>query len=456
MADAIVSHNSVSVTVESSQVGAPDDGLSGIVNGLRLSIPFWLIFALALWLAGCGGSSPAATNNVESTQPPGGCAAEPGSGGCTATGQQTCPPNNTGTWPNCTPIPPAQLICAVGGDPDNNGCTCPQGTTAQGTPPLCEPPAPPPPVCAVGGDPDNNGCTCPVGTSAVGSPPLCLVPACPSNTYGTEPNCLPIPSCSLIVGGYWGGPATGCVCPASDTGTYPTCAASAPPPSCSNGDIDPPACVTPPPVVGCPAGEVKSGPACLPALAPGVVPTVTIVSLTAGPSSLQDYGTGSPATCTQVDCASISVVTSDPVGNQYVTCTGPASVGPFPPAQDGTSVSVTVICLDAYGIAYGISPVSATVLIPIIPPPPAPADILACIASTDSGGNPDSLCTYTSAVQGDACYIWDLSATSGAYALTGSGQGQSQGTVQGPQLFGPTVFALECTLSAGAQVTVTP
>ena len=53
---------------------------------------------------------------------------------------------------------------------------------------------------------------------------VCIPPPtqCPSDEYGTPPNCQVIPQCSAVVGGYWGGPAAGCQCPASEDRDVPS------------------------------------------------------------------------------------------------------------------------------------------------------------------------------------------------------------------------------------------
>ena len=87
---------------------------------------------------------------------------------------------------------------------------------------------------------------------------------------------------------------------------------------------------------------------------------------------------------------------------------------------------------------------------------PSQPDTLACTAGTDSSGNPDSTCVYTSPNPVDECDVWDMTAQSGPYVLTGSGQGISQGTVEGPAVLQPTTFSLQCTLTQGTTATVTP
>lgn len=419
--------------------------------------PGLLIIVACLMLAACGGggSNGGPVNSqgaaVISSVGPGSCtAAEPFSA-CGPNGQQVCAPNYSGTYPNCTLT---QTVCPVDGYPGGTGCsTCPAGTVLQSG--QCQIPAPIL-ICAVGGDPDNNGCICPAGTSAVGTPPACVLPptACSSDSYGTPPNCLPIPSCSAVIGGYWGGNA--CECPAFDTGTYPTCTQPVAPPTC--------------PAV---PGAYWGGNACECPPAPwlGTYPNCILpsaisfhVTASANPTTVADDGGASGQGCTpQNSCTTVNFAVTSNYAQDTARCVDPSgntlflgfpvTIGPFSQAQDGPQF-YTVTCVDSEGLS-STATVSFTVVPVAVIVPPVP-DTLACASGVDSGGNPDSVCQYTSGVQGDECYVYDESASSGPYALNSAGQGAAAGTVLGPQLFGPTTFGLACTLTVGPQVTVTP
>ena len=87
---------------------------------------------------------------------------------------------------------------------------------------------------------------------------------------------------------------------------------------------------------------------------------------------------------------------------------------------------------------------------------PSQPDTLICNAGSDSSGNPNSTCVYSSPLPNDECSVWDMTAQNGPYVLNSGGQGMSQGTVQGPSILAPTTFSLQCSLTIGTTDVVSP
>jgi hypothetical protein len=403
---------------------------------LALSIVGLLI---AVWLAGCagGGSSPLNSSGVPVVSTVGN------------NGQNTAaPPVSTcagqgypGTYPDC--------VCPQSWQ-TYTGATQTAAGTCTGTPP---------PTCPAGQSLTGYGAQCcPTGDTGNGTACAAPPPAtCPSTTYGTPPNCLPIPSCSAVVGGYWGGPAAGCVCPATDTGAYPQCL----PVACPAADYGtPPNCT---PIPACPAGEYWGGPAvgCLadpvPTCAAPLIPingacvpppTLTVL-MQLDPQTVVDSSAGTtPATESVLSWSVTSTLAGD---NSFCTdangntVSSPTSVGPYPAAQDG-AVTITIACEDIHDVKQ-----SASIVLTVVPPPAAPADQFACTLNTDASVT----CTWVAYEPAAECYVQQLS---NGNVLSGQSGGDT-GNVTSTTLFQPDQFQLYCNTGTTASpnpISVTP
>src|ERR1700733_2150822 len=362
---------------------------------------------LCVLLAACHGGGQSATLSPlapvvpASTDPP-------------PTGRPTCAGQGyPGTYPDCQCPQPWQTY---------TGATASTSGTCTGTPPLS---------CPAGQSLTGYGAQCcPTGDTGDGT--TCFAPppaSCPSTTYGTPPNCLRIPSCSAVIGGYWGGPAAGCGAPAADTGTYPVCVAPIPPPPpppvCVNGVWeDGSACQ-------CPAGTLGTYPTCID---PASI-TLTL-SLNVDPTTVTDDSAGvTPSTEATVTWSIGSSVPGDSFvciwtgSNPTSFIYSPTSVGPFPTAQDG-SVVIGVTCSDAYGSA-----VSQTVSLAVVPPPAAPADQF----TSFENANASFTLTWFSYLPAAECNVYDANA--GAF-LTGGGTASGSETTN--PLYQPNVYTLYC------------
>lgn len=197
-----------------------------------------------------------------------------------------CPPNTTGTYPNCTPITVENPKCPAGYTGKYPNCVkartpkCPDGYT--GKYPNCVKIVQ---KCPNGYTGKYPNCTpivqkCPEGYS--GKYPNCvkIVPKCPDGTRGIYPRCIAIetpkcpdgytgkyPNCTPVVQkcpeGYRG-TYPNCVqivreCPKGYTGKYPNCI----PTTTGGGNIQGGGTITVRPT--CPAGTVGIYPLCVPA-----------------------------------------------------------------------------------------------------------------------------------------------------------------------------------------------
>lgn len=345
------------------------------------------------------------------------------------------------------PDPPAPLpACRAGDSEPLSQCGgCPAAYISGS---FCNYPAQMPPgsatLCPAGESLVGQGICCPTG-DALSSTGTCVAPApivCPVDTYGTPPTCTPIPQCSAVVGGYWGGPAVGCVCPAGQTGTYPACKA----PACPAGDtgtypncVPPPACDALPGAYWggnacvCPAGTVGQYPQCIAQTA-----IAFNVSANLDPTTVTDTGPGSsPSGTAAVFSWS---VTSNVPGDSW-TCqssatgtslvSSPISVSGYSALQDGPQ-TVSVTCTDAWN-----AHATTSVQLNVVPPPQAPPDQFTCFANGNSG---TVTCTWVTYEPGAECEVVDLSTL---LVLTGSSGGPT-GNVTTGTLFQPTLFALQC------------
>jgi hypothetical protein len=313
-----------------------------------------------LALAACGGGGSAAPAAVASSVGVGGC--------------------QGGAANGCTSNAPPPFACPAGQQLTGYGPTscCPIGDGYNASTQQCVAP----PTCPVGQSLTGYGSQCcPTGDTGNGTqcfaPPPPPPATCPSNTYGTPPNCQPIPVCSAVVGGYWGGPAAGCECPAAAPGKYPACVAP-----CPAGDTGaPPNCVPPPVCTGgywggiaceCPAGDVGTYPNCI---AQGAIKLT--VSANVDPTTVVDNSAGSWVTAPQTSTLSMAVTSTLPGDTVLCTVNGagtpmppaPVTVGPFVPSQDGSGVVYNVSCSDPWTTASA-PPVTLAVIAPSQPPPP--------------------------------------------------------------------------------------
>ena len=286
---------------------------------------------------------------------------------------------------------PTQFQCPTGQSLTGYGPTscCPTGDLYNPDKQLCIAPPPPPPLsCPAGQSLTGYGAQCcPTGDTGDGTTCFAPPPAtCPSNTYGTPPNCIPIPSCSAVVGAYWGGPATGCVCPAGATGTYPACVQPCPPgdtgtyPNC----VPPPSCTGVPgaywggPATGCVCGSGYAGafPNCI-----AESSIVLTLSANVDPNVVNDTSAGNtPATSAVVSWS----VSSNVLGDAFL-CTvnggsvqqSPTSVSGYSALEDGPQ-PIVVSCSDTWRVVA-----SKTLTLTVVAPPAAPPDQFTEYANSD-------------------------------------------------------------------------
>lgn len=414
-------------------------------RGLYLSP---LAVVLVLLLAACGGAGrDAGIAAVVSSVGAGGC--EGGAAnGCTAPAsdpEPTCAGQGyTGTFPNCVCPEPYQVY--TGASTTNHVA----GTCVGNPPPL---------TCPAGQSLTGYGAQCcPTGDTGDGSSCFAPPPApCPSGDYGTPPNCIPIPSCSAVVGGFWGGSA--CECPAASPGTYPNCIAP-----CPAGDTGtPPNCVAPvtcDAVPGayfggtaceCPAGDVGAYPSCFTQSSI----TLTVVANIDPGTVIDTTGTAtlSWSVTSSVSHDTFLCVVNDEGAPTLATST---TVGPFTATQDNSAVSYSVTCTDEWNVSATSAPVSVT----IVAPPAPPQDQFTCAANGDGSYS----CSWYTYEPGAECYVIEYSSSgpeaTGVQLNPGGGSSGAAGSVGNINaIYGPWSFTLSCNTGTTASpnpITVSP
>lgn len=375
-------------------------------------LPSLLILLTCLMVSACGGGGGSSAAPVPSpvTSSP--------------SGPTTTPCNPSINCGPATPPPSTPSTCAVNA-PEAN-CTCPASAPGNNLG-ICTPA----PLPACSGYAPIAACVC-VAPNTANNLGVCIPPPsqCPTEEYGTPPNCMVIPQCSQVIGGYWGGPATGCVCPAGETGTYPQCVGQ----PCPAGTYGTPGNCLITPTCSAFSGSYWGGNACecpadwtgfYPSCLPPATPCATFDPTASGNFPNCSCPTGEVWDTGQCITPTISCSSYPPANGVWPSCSCPA-----PQMWNNAALACQA---------------------------PAVPDTLSCATGTDSSGNAATFCSYTSPNPSDECSIWDMSATSGPYILNSSGQGLSTGNVQGPQLFSvPITFSLQCSLTTGTTYTVLP
>jgi hypothetical protein len=127
---------------------------------LLASVLFWiLIIAGAMHLAGCSGSAGGNAARAAVGLPP-----------SISTGQQVCPPNDSGTYPSCT-------ACPTGAQATTSACVCPVGTTLNTSQNQCAASTSNAPPTTTSGSGSNSG---DLGNAPPTTAPIAGAPACPT------------------------------------------------------------------------------------------------------------------------------------------------------------------------------------------------------------------------------------------------------------------------------------
>jgi len=357
-----------------------------------LSMIMWaLMWGAYLLLTGCGGGGDAAVAAaVAPVTPLSTCDTQ---GDCS-----TCPSGETlNAQKQCIPTPPPTvIICSIGGDPDNNGCTCPAGTAVYGSsPPLCLAP------CPAGDTGTPGNCGCPAGYS--GFPPTCVSITCPINEYGTPPNCLPDGGACPV--GTTAGPLS-CTCPAADL------------------DADNGSCIVPQPVTTSPSSNFSFT----------TPPNVSIQSGTPTLTWSAQDTTSNPSTYS-ISC---SVVWNTTPLN--------ATTDPYPGA-DAINVSTAygrntyvVTCIENISGVLG-TPIVGTATLQV-------GDSFSW--TTDATNDGGYTFTWTSQQPGYLCSVQAADQINATLDYTLSPGGSASGTATSAPVTDPTTFTLVCNGAADA------